>query len=83
MRERTLLEDGLSSLKRLEGDLEDAVTLIELGELEGDVATEDEGVAQLRTLKSEAERRQVEAMLSGEADANDAYVEIHSGAGGT
>ena len=83
MRERTLLEDGINSLKSLEGGLEDALTLIELGELESDVATEDEGVAALRTLKVEAERRQVEAMLSGEADGNDAYVEIHSGAGGT
>ena len=83
MRERDQLDAGLSALKKLEGDLEDALTLIELGELEGDSATEDEGVAHLRMIKAEAERRQVEAMLSGEADANDTYVEVHSGAGGT
>jgi peptide chain release factor 2 len=83
MRERTLLEDRLSSLARLERDLEDAATLVELGETEGDAATEAEGVAALKALKAEGERRELEALLSGEADANDSYVEVHSGAGGT
>ena len=58
-------------------------TLVELGEQEGDAETENEGVAQLRALKAEGERRQLEALLSGEADGHDAYVEVHSGAGGT
>ena len=83
MRERTVLEDRLQSLAKLERELDDAVTLVELGEAEGDAATEEEGVAALRSLKVEGERRQLEALLSGEADANDTYVEIHSGAGGT
>jgi peptide chain release factor 2 len=83
MRERTMLEDRLGSLKKIERDLEDAATLVELGEAEGDEAVEAEGLAALRALKAEGERRQLEALLSGEADANDSYVEVHSGAGGT
>lgn len=68
---------------RLAGDLEDSVTLIELGEAEDDDATIAEGEAQLRKLEEEAQRRSVEALLSGEADANDTYLEVHAGAGGT
>jgi peptide chain release factor 2 len=83
MRERTELEERLGSLARFERELEDAMTLIELGESENDAATEKEGLGLLKTLETEAQRRQIEAMLSGEADANDTYVEIHSGAGGT
>jgi peptide chain release factor 2 len=83
MRERTLLEDRLSALTKFERELEDATTLVELGEAESDEATEQEGLAGLRSLKAEGERRQLEALLSGEADANDSYLEVHSGAGGT
>jgi peptide chain release factor 2 len=83
MRERTMLEDRLGGLRKIERDLDDAATLVALGEQEGDAATENEGVAQLRALKAEGERRQLEALLSGEADGNDSYVEVHSGAGGT
>ena len=83
MRERTDLEERLGSLSRFERDLEDAATLVELGEMEADVATEREGLDQLKGLKLEAERRQVEALLSGEVDGNDTYIEVHSGAGGT
>ena len=83
MRERTALEDRLSSLAKIERELDDAATLVELGEAEGDEATEGEGLAALKTLKAEGERRQLEALLSGEADANDTYLEVHSGAGGT
>ena len=83
MRERTELEDRLGSLKRFDSELEDAITLVELGEMEGDAATEAEGIAGLKGLKIEAARRQIEALLSGEADANDTYLEVHSGAGGT
>jgi peptide chain release factor 2 len=83
MRERTLLEDRLGGLAKLDRELEDATTLVELGEAEGDAATENEGLAALRALKAEGERRQLEALLSGEADANDSYLEVHSGAGGT
>ena len=69
MRERTLLEDRLGSLNKIQRDLDDATTLVELGESEGDAETENEGLAQLRQLKTEGERRQLEALLSGEADA--------------
>ncbi len=83
MRERTQLEDRLGSLSKLERELDDATTLVELGEAEGDEATECEGLALLRALKAEGDRRQLEALLSGEADSNDSYLEVHSGAGGT
>jgi peptide chain release factor 2 len=83
MRERNQLEDRLGSLRKIERDLDDATTLVELGEMEGDSATEAEGVAALKALQAEGERRQLEALLSGEADSNDSYVEVHSGAGGT
>ena len=83
MRERTMLEDRLASVAKIQRDLDDAATLVELGEMEGDVDTENEGLAQLRALKLEGERRQLEALLSGEADGNDSYLEVHSGAGGT
>ena len=78
-----MLEDRLGSLAKIERELDDAATLVELGEAEGDAATESEGLAALKALKVEGERRQLEALLSGEADANDSYVEVHSGAGGT
>jgi peptide chain release factor 2 len=83
MRERTLLEDRLGSLAKIQRDLDDAVTLVELGEMEGDADAEQEGVNILKGLQAEGERRQLEALLSGEADGNDTYVEVHSGAGGT
>jgi peptide chain release factor 2 len=83
MRERTLLEDRLGSLTKMQRDLDDAITLVELGEMESDAAAEQEGVELLKGLKTEGERRQLEALLSGEADGNDTYVEVHSGAGGT
>ena len=83
MRERTQLEDRLGGINKITRDLEDAATLVELGEIEDDVATENEGLAALRALKIECERRQLEALLSGEADGNDTYIEVHSGAGGT
>jgi peptide chain release factor 2 len=83
MRERTTLEDGINAIKRFEQEVEDACTLIELGEMEGDEASINEGETQIKALEKEASRRQVESLLSGEADSNDTYIEIHSGAGGT
>jgi peptide chain release factor 2 len=83
MRERTEIEDRLGSITRFETELEDAVTLVELAESEEDAETEAEAIAELKSLKVEVERRQIEALLSGEADANDTYIEVHAGAGGT
>ena len=83
MRERTVLEDQIGAISRLERELDDAHTLIELGEMEEDQASIDEGEAHMRSVQVEAARRQVETLLSGEADQNDTYLEIHPGAGGT
>ena len=83
MQERTTLEDALSSIRRIETDLSDSIELIALGEAENDEATVKDGEAKLAELKAETGRRQMEALLSGEADANDAYLEVHAGAGGT
>jgi len=83
MRERQQLDDGISGVRALEQQLADNVELIELGEEEGDADVVREAEEALKGLKAEAARRQVEAMLSGEADGNDTYLEVHSGAGGT
>jgi peptide chain release factor 2 len=83
MQERTALDDQLNAIGRMEREVDDHVGMIELGDSEKDqgVVTEAEGA--LRRLKTEAARRELEALLSGEADANNAYVEVHAGAGGT
>jgi peptide chain release factor 2 len=83
MRERDALEDQLNAIGRIEQELDDALTLIELGEDEGDDKTVAEAEAGLKRLKAEVARRELEALLSGEADANDCYLEVHAGAGGT
>ncbi|MBW8618790.1 MAG: peptide chain release factor 2 [Hyphomicrobiales bacterium] len=83
MRERTELEDSLGAINRLELDLRDAEDLIEMGEAEGDQSIVSEAEESIRALQAEAARRQIESLLSGEADQNDTYLEIHSGAGGT
>jgi len=83
MRERTRIAGQIDGVKALERELDDALTLIELGEAEGDAATQGEGEAALRRAAEVAEKRQLETLLSGEADANDAYLEVHAGAGGT
>jgi peptide chain release factor 2 len=83
MRERQMVEKQVNGFRDLEQQLDDAVTLIELGEAEDDEITIVEGEGQLRILREAAQRQEVEALLSGEADANDTFVEIHAGAGGT
>ncbi|WP_155935136.1 peptide chain release factor 2 [Methylobacterium sp. 10] len=83
MRERGALEDAAGAIKKLSQDLDDAATLIELGEMEGDQDTILEGENGIRAVEKEAARRQIETLLSGEADGLDTYVEVHAGAGGT
>lgn len=83
MRERQQLETGLSSQVKFEQELSDTAELIELGEAEGDEAMVNEAIGSLQTLQKAVEQRRVEAMFSGEADPNDAYIEFHPGAGGT
>ncbi len=83
MRERTDLDTRLNGIRALERDLDDANTLIELGDAEDDEATVQEGEVILRRLVKDAQTQQIEALLSGEADSNDTFLEVHSGAGGT
>lgn len=83
MRERQLLADQIDTVARLDREVADNVELIELGEAEGDKGVVSEAEEQLNAILGEAERRQLETMLSGEADSNDTFLEIHAGAGGT
>jgi peptide chain release factor 2 len=83
MQERNDLEENLASIARIERELDDNVTMIELGEAEGDSKVVAEAEEALKKLKGEVERAQLAALLSGEADASDTYVEVHAGAGGT
>jgi peptide chain release factor 2 len=83
MRERNALAASISSVSSLETELQDALDYAELADMEGDEGALDEARKQLKTLKEGAGRAELEALLSGEADSNDAYVEINSGAGGT
>ena len=83
MQERTALEDQLTAIGRIEQELDDQITMIELGEAEKDRKAVADAEAALHKLKAEVARRELEALLSGEADANDSYLEVHAGAGGT
>src|SRR6266511_2140322 len=83
MQERTALEDQLTAIGRIEQELDDQLTMIELGEAEKDLNAVAEAEAALRKLQAEVSRRQLEALLSGEADSNDSYVEVHAGSGST
>ena len=78
-----MLDEQLGALSRIGQELDDQVTLIELGEAENDQKVIAEAEAALRKLKTEVARRELEALLSGEADANNCYLEVHAGAGGT
>jgi len=83
MQERTALEDQLTAIGRIERELDDQLMLIEMGEAEKDQKVIADAEDALRKLKTELARRELEALLSGEADPNDAYLEVHAGAGGT
>src|SRR6266576_1635086 len=83
MQERTSLEDSLSGIGKVERELEDNVGMIELGEAENDEGVVAEAEAALKGLKKEVARRELEALLGGEADGFDSYLEVHAGAGGT
>ncbi|MFQ5785968.1 MAG: peptide chain release factor 2 [Alphaproteobacteria bacterium] len=83
MRERTRLEQAIASYRALERELTDNLELAELGEAEGEEEVVDEAQAALSGLAERARRLRLETLLSGEADANDCYIEVHAGAGGT
>ena len=83
MRERTRLAGSVEAVQTLERELADALEFAEMADAEGDEASLDDASAQLKRLKELAGRAELEALLSGEADGNDCYIEINSGAGGT
>ena len=83
MQERTRLENAINACRALETELTETVEMIELGEAESDSDIVAECEAALEALQQRAERMEVETLLSGEADANDAFIEVHAGAGGT
>jgi peptide chain release factor 2 len=83
MRERTLLSNQISEVRQIEQSTQDNVELIAMGEEEGDTAIVAEAEKALTKLKDMAARKQLESLLSGEADGNDAYLQINAGAGGT
>ena len=83
MRERTGLEDGLKAIDQLTLDLTDNVELLEMGVVENDEEIVAEAEAALIAIHKTATKAELQTLLSGEADTNDAYLEIHAGAGGT
>ncbi len=83
MRQRDELDVQVKAVREMERAIRDNTELIELGEAEGDEAIIKEAEASLAEMLTHARRVQIETLLSGEADANDAYLEIHAGAGGT
>ncbi|HET9148200.1 MAG TPA: peptide chain release factor 2 [Acetobacteraceae bacterium] len=83
LRERNRLATQIDAVRKLERETEDAMTLAELAEAEQDQAVLAEAESALARIAEEAKRREIESLLSGEADANDAYLELNAGAGGT
>ena len=83
MRERRRLDEAIGATRAIEKELADTVELMEMAEAEGDEAMVDDAVAALAELAERAERDKVAALLAGEADANDTYIEVNAGAGGT
>ncbi|HYJ81338.1 MAG TPA: peptide chain release factor 2 [Allosphingosinicella sp.] len=83
MRERRRLEEAIGATRAIQQELDDTVELLEMAEAEGDEAMEAEAVASLAELAERSERDKVAALLAGEADANDTYIEVNAGAGGT
>ncbi len=83
MRERTRLENQIASVREIETNLSDNAALIDLGEEEGDESVVLEAEQALEAIRLDVDKRQLESLLSGEADGNDAFLEVNSGAGGT
>ncbi|WP_208541354.1 MULTISPECIES: peptide chain release factor 2 [Bartonella] len=83
MRERQCLEDSINGIRLFTQTLEECIELIAMGEEESDEEIITDAENTIRKLKSEIDKRQIDLLLSGEADSNDTYLEIHAGAGGT
>ena len=81
--EQKRLETAINTVREIESEMSDAIEFVSMGEAEGDDEIVREGLTSLETLADRADRDKVQALLSGEADGNDTYLEIHSGAGGT
>jgi len=82
-REHKQLKDAVETVNEISAEMADAVEFVEMGEAEGDDAVVADGLASLAALATRADRDKVKALLSGEVDSNDTYIEIHAGAGGT
>ncbi|MBU6395013.1 MAG: peptide chain release factor 2 [Sphingomonadales bacterium] len=83
MRERRRLEASIGAVNEISAEMADAIEFVELGEMEGDDATVAEGLATLAALAERADADKVQALLAGEADGYNAFLEVHAGAGGT
>ena len=83
MRERTTLANQIEGVQQIEQDVESTLELVELAEMENDTDLVQEAITTLRGLAEDVQKREIESLLSGEADANDCYVEVNAGAGGT
>jgi peptide chain release factor 2 len=83
MRERNQIASAMEGVLKLETEVSDALELIAMAEADGDTAMVAEAMGSLRAAAEEAKRREIESLLSGEADGNDCYIELNSGAGGT
>ncbi len=83
MRERQMLADALENYKSLSTELQDHIDMIELGEMEGDTEVVEEAEAAIADLVEVAAQKELEALLDGEVDGNDCFIEINAGAGGT
>ena len=83
MRERRRLDEAITATRSIEQDLADTAELVEMAEAEGDEAMAQDGTTALAELAERAQKDKVKALLAGEADANDSYIEINAGAGGT
>jgi len=83
MRDRQMLVDAVAGYEKIKTDLTDNIELIELGEMEEDAEVVAEAEAAIKKLEEFAAKKELEALLDGEADGNDTFLEINSGAGGT
>jgi peptide chain release factor 2 len=83
MRERRRLDEAITATRAIKSEMDDTTELMEMAEVEGDSGMVDDGVAALAALAERAEKDKVQALLAGEADANDTYIEVNAGAGGT
>ena len=82
-REQKTLEGAVNTVNEISAEMADAIEFIEMGEAEGEESIVNDGLSSLERLAARADADKVQALLSGEADANDTYLEIHAGAGGT